>query len=218
METAEQKLASLKQDAAGILVNLNGNADIAVEDHPRYQAVKAQLDEALRDLAHTRVEAPVDGIVTNIDHVQVGECMPAGTPAFSLVATKRTWIEANPKETELTYVRPGQKATVTVDTYPGYVWHGTVSGISPATGAEFAVLPPQNASGNWVKVVQRIPLRVVLDSSPDAPPLRAGMSAKVEIDTGHRTLIGSALASISASADRQPSGPDTGQSPEGNPQ
>jgi membrane fusion protein (multidrug efflux system) len=191
LDTSQQKLGSLQQEAAGVLAGLSGNADIAVEDHPRYQAAKAELDQARRDLAHTRVLAPVDGVVTNVDQIQVGEFLQAATPAFSLVATGHTWVEANPKETDLTHVQPGQPVTVTVDTYPGYTWHGTVEGISPATGAQFAILPPQNATGNWVKVVQRIPLRVALDTSANAPPLRAGMSATVDIDTGkHHTLFG----------------------------
>jgi membrane fusion protein, multidrug efflux system len=190
LDLSQQKLGSLQQEAAGVLANLSGNADIAVADHPRYQAAKAQLDQARRDLSHTRVLAPVDGVVTNVDQIQVGEYLQAASPAFSLVAGQ-AWVEANPKETDLTHVQPGQVVTVTVDTYPGYTWHGKVEGISPATGAQFAILPPQNASGNWVKVVQRIPLRVVIDSEPNMPPLRAGMSAIVDVDTGrHHNLFG----------------------------
>jgi membrane fusion protein, multidrug efflux system len=190
LDLSQQKLGSLQQEAAGVLANLSGNADIAVADHPRYQAAKAQLDQARRDLSHTRVLAPVDGVVTNVDQIQVGEYLQAASPAFSLVAGQ-AWVEANPKETDLTHVQPGQVVTVTVDTYPGYTWHGKVEGISPATGAQFAILPPQNASGNWVKVVQRIPLRVAIDSEPNMPPLRAGMSAIVDVDTGrHHNLFG----------------------------
>lgn len=190
LDMSQQKLGSLQQEAAGVLANLSGNANIAVEDHPRYQAAKAQLDQARRDLSHTRVLAPVDGVVTNVDQIQLGEYLQAASPAFSLVAG-HAWVEANPKETDLTHVLPGQAVSVTVDTYPGYTWHGKVEGISPATGAQFAILPPQNASGNWVKVVQRIPLRVAIDSEPNMPPLRAGMSALVEIDTGrHHNLFG----------------------------
>lgn len=188
LATAQQKLSALQQETLGVLANLSGNADIRVEDHPRYQAAKSQLDQAMRDLAHTRAVAPADGIVTNVDEIQLGEFLPAGTPAFSLVAIGRDWIEANPKETDLTHVRPGQAVSVTVDTYPDYVWHGTVEGISPATGAQFAILPPQNASGNWVKVVQRIPVRVAIDHSECDRPLRAGMSTVITIDTGKRRI------------------------------
>jgi membrane fusion protein (multidrug efflux system) len=189
---AKQKLASLKQEAQSVLAGLGGNPDIAVEDHPSYLAAKAQFDQARRDLEHARVVAPFAGIVSKVDSVQVGTYLPAATAAFSLVATGDVWIEANPKETDLANVRTGQPVTVTVDSYPDYVWHGTLTGVSPASGAEFAVLPPQNASGNWVKVVQRIPLRIDLERADNAPPLRAGMSATVEIDTGRsRSLFGS---------------------------
>jgi membrane fusion protein (multidrug efflux system) len=94
-------------------------------------------------------------------------------------------VQANPKETQLTYVRPGQKATIDVDMYPGVEWSGTVESISPASASSFALLPAQNSSGNWVKVVQRIPLRVRVDNSPDKPPLRVGMSVELSVDTGH---------------------------------
>jgi len=135
-----------------------------------------------------------------VPNLQPGMYLPASAPAFSLVATDHVWIEANPKETDLTNVRPGQKVTVTVDAYPGTTWHGTVESLSPASGAEFALLPAQNTTGNWVKVVQRIPVRIRLEPGPDMPPLRAGMSAEVEIDTGYQralpTLIAQALAAV----------------------
>ncbi|HEY4135255.1 MAG TPA: HlyD family secretion protein [Alphaproteobacteria bacterium] len=195
LTAAKQKLASLKQEADSVLAGLGGNPDIAVEDHPTYLTAKAQLDQAQRDLEHTRVVAPFAGIVSQVDSVQVGQYLPAATAAFSLIASDDLWIEANPKETDLVNLRSGQKVTVEIDSYPGVTWHGTLSGVSPASGAEFSVLPPQNASGNWVKVVQRIPLRVVLDRSDNSPPLRAGMSATVEIDTGRtRSLFGATAA------------------------
>src|SRR4051812_4189999 len=93
-------------------------------------------------------------------------------------------IEANPKETELTYVRPGQSVIVTVDTYPGEEWHGTVESVSPASASSFSLLPAQNTTGNWVKVVQRIPMRVHVDTPPGKPPLRVGMSVVIDVDTG----------------------------------
>ncbi|HEU0070851.1 MAG TPA: HlyD family secretion protein [Alphaproteobacteria bacterium] len=192
---ARQKLVSLKQEAQSVLASLGGNPDIAVENHPTYLAAKAQLDQAQRDLDHVRVVAPFAGIVSKVDSVQVGSYLPAATAAFSLVATDDVWVEANPKETDLANVRAGQPVTVTIDSYPDYIWHGTLVGLSPASGAEFAVLPPQNASGNWVKVVQRIPLRINLERADNAPPLRAGMSATVEIDTGRsRSLFGKSAA------------------------
>jgi membrane fusion protein (multidrug efflux system) len=100
------------------------------------------------------------------------------------------WIAAEPKETSLTYARSGQPATITIDTYPGHVWHGVLQSEAPATDQEFAVLPAQNSSGNWVKVVQRVPLRVNIVSGPGDPPLSAGMSAEVSIDTHHRRTLG----------------------------
>ena len=115
-----------------------------------------------------------------------GKYLAASTTAFYLVDTDHVWIAANPKETELTYVRPGQSVTVTVDTYPNAIWNGTVESVSPAASQEFSLLPAQNTSGNWVKVVQRVPMRVRVDNSDkNKPPLRAGMSAEVNVDTGH---------------------------------
>jgi membrane fusion protein (multidrug efflux system) len=119
--------------------------------------------------------------------------LPAGTAAFGLVSTDHVWVDAQPKETELTWVKPGDPADVTVDTYPGHVWHGTVESISPTSGSQFSILPAQNASGNWVKVVQRIPLRVRVETRPGDPVLRAGMSAEVDVDTGHKRTLADIL-------------------------
>ena len=131
------------------------------------------------------MRAPFDGVVTNVDAIQVGSYLQASQQAFSLVSTTHLWIEAQPKETELTYVRPGQPATITVDTYPGVEWKGEVQSISPASGSSFSLLPAQNTTGNWVKVVQRLPVRIKVDDDAGKPPLRVGMSATVDIDTGH---------------------------------
>jgi membrane fusion protein (multidrug efflux system) len=147
-------------------------------------------------LSHTVVTASAAGVVANVDSLQVGEYLEAGMPAFNLVATGDIWIEASPKETQLTYVAAGNPATVTIDAYPHRVWPATVASISPASGAEFSVLPAVNSSGNWVKVVQRVPLRLSLAMPQDAPPLRAGMSAVVEIDTGHRRTVGELFRTI----------------------
>ncbi|MBP2300736.1 HlyD family secretion protein [Azospirillum picis] len=185
VETARQKQASLTQQLAAIAANLNGHPDGRIEDHPRYRDAVAARDEVARQLSHTVVRAPADGVVTKVPSLQVGQYLPAATAAFSLVATDHVWVEASPKETELTYVRPGQPATVTVDSYPGAEWTGTVDSISPASGASFSLLPAQNSSGNWVKVVQRIPMRVRIDTPAGKPPLRVGMSVVVDVDTGH---------------------------------
>ena len=199
LETDRAKLQALQQQAEVQLARLGGRADIPVEQHPQYLQAKAQVDEAQRQLDHTIVRAPFDGVVTQVDALQPGTYLVSQTAALTntgaigLVATKGIWVDANMKETDLTHVKPGEHARIYVDTYPGHVWSGVVQSIAPASGSEFSILPAQNSSGNWVKVVQRIPVRVRVDASADAnspsPPLRSGMSATVEIDTGrHRTL------------------------------
>ena len=196
VDTAQQKKASLTQQLAGIVANLNGDPDAPVESHPRYKAAVAARDEAARQLAHTVVKASFDGIVTNVPSLQVGQYLPASTPAFSLVASDHVWVQASPKETELTYVRPGQPVSVSVDTYPGVTWTGTVESISPASAASFSLLPAQNTSGNWVKVVQRIPMRVRLETPTGKPPLRVGMSVVVGVDTGHARGLPESVARL----------------------
>jgi membrane fusion protein (multidrug efflux system) len=186
LQNAQGKLASLTQQLAAIAANLDGDPDGPVEQNPRYVDAVARRDEAARQLAHTIVRAPFAGIVTNVPTIALGTYLAASVTAFYLVAADHVWVDANPKETELTYVRPGQPVTVTVDTYPDMKWKGTVESISPAASQEFSLLPAQNTSGNWVKVVQRIPMRVRVDTSDsDLPPLRAGMSVEVDVDTGH---------------------------------
>jgi membrane fusion protein (multidrug efflux system) len=184
LQASQQKLASLEQQLAGIAASLNGNSDAPVEEHPRYKDALAARDEAARQLAHTIVRAPFAGIVTNVPSLQPGQYFAAGSTAFNIVSTDHVWVQASPKETELTYVKPGQKATVEVDTYPGVEWTGTVDSISPASASTFSLLPAQNSSGNWVKVVQRIPMRVRVDTAPGKPPLRVGMSVELSVDTG----------------------------------
>jgi membrane fusion protein, multidrug efflux system len=197
LQADQSRLASLKGQAEVQLAKLGGNADIAVTDHPQYRQAKAQVDEAQRELDHSVVKAPFAGIVTDVPAIAPGKYLQASTTAFYLVATDYVWIDADPKETGLTYVRPGQPVTVTVDTYPDRTWHGTVTSISPAAAQEFQLLPAQNTSGNWVKVVQRIPLRVRVDSSGDnEPPLRAGMSVEVDVDTGHARGLPHFLAAL----------------------
>jgi membrane fusion protein (multidrug efflux system) len=185
LQGAQQKLASLTQQLAGIAANLNGNPDAPVEDHPRYKDAVANRNEAARQLAHTIVRAPFAGIVTNVPSLQPGQYLAAAATAFNIVSTDHVWIQSMPKETELTYVKPGQKAMVEVDTYPGQQWTGTVESISPASASSFSLLPAENSSGNWVKVVQRIPMRVRVDNAPGKPPLRVGMSVQLYVDTGH---------------------------------
>ena len=182
----KNKLESLRQQAQVQLAKLGGNPDVDVTQHPQYREAKAKVDEAQRQLNDTVVKAPFAGIVTDVSAIAPGKYLAASTTAFFLVDTDHVWIEAQPKETELTYVRPGQSATVTVDTYPNREWHGTVESVSPAAAQEFSLLPAQNTSGNWVKVVQRVPMRIRVDTSDKSlPPLAAGMSAEIDVDTGH---------------------------------
>jgi membrane fusion protein, multidrug efflux system len=203
LQNAQQKLASLNQQLAAISANLNGEPDGPVEKHPRYLDAVAQRDEAQRQLDHTVVKAPFTGIVTNVYAIVRGKYLAASTTAFYLVASDHVWVDANPKETELTYVRPGQPVTVTVDTYPGTEWHGTIESISPAAAQEFSLLPAQNTSGNWVKVVQRIPMRVRVETGEKSlPPLRAGMSVEVGVETGHARGLPHFLAALFGSGQR----------------
>ncbi|MCC7274668.1 MAG: HlyD family secretion protein, partial [Alphaproteobacteria bacterium] len=154
-----------------------------------------ERDRAALDLSRTTIVAPVGGTVVNL-RVQPGEQLRATTPVFALVSDRRPWVDANLKETTLAHVTVGQKVDVALDLYPGLTWVGEVESISPATGAEFAILPPQNASGNWVKVVQRLPVRIRLLPRPDEPPLRAGITATVSIDTRRERSLRDALAQL----------------------
>jgi membrane fusion protein, multidrug efflux system len=197
LQADKSKVASLKQQAQVQLARLAGNPDIEVSAHPQYLQAKAQVDEAQRQLDHSVVTAPFAGIVTNVPSIAPGKYLQASTTAFFLVALDHVWIDANPKETELTHVRAGQPVTVSADTYPDSVWHGTVESISPAAAQEFQLLPAQNTSGNWVKVVQRIPMRVRVDTRDNSlPPLRAGMSVEIDVDTGHPRGLPHVLAAL----------------------
>ncbi len=184
VDAAHRRMQVLEKDAATVLASLGG-LDRPDEQNPRFVQAKAQLDKAERDLRNTVIRAPISGIAANVTNLPVGSFLEPAQPAFTLVATDHVWIEANLKETELTYLRAGNPVTIEVDTYPHHKWVGRVADIGPATGAEFALIPPQNASGNWVKTVQRIPVRVRIESQDPRRPLRTGMSAEVSIDTGH---------------------------------
>lgn len=181
-DKARQSVIILQNEVAEMLAALNNQPDINVHEHPQYKAAAAALQKAELDMQHTLVRAPAAGIVGNAPNV--GDYARAGMPMLNFVTNNQHWIEANFKETELTNVRPGQTVTITVDTYPGVHWSGKVLSISPATDSEFSLLPAQNASGNWVKVVQRIATRISVENGPQDLPLRAGMSTDVEIDTG----------------------------------
>ena len=185
-ENGRQQTASKQQDVAVALANIGGNPDLPLEQHPMVQHAQAALDRAELNLSYTEIQAPENGIVTKVEQLQVGNYVNSGTPLFSLMSTDRVWVEANFKETELTHMRPGQLATVDVDTYPDTVFHAKVESLSPGTGLIFSLLPAENATGNWVKVVQRLPVRLGLDRFESKAPLRAGLSATVEVDTHYR--------------------------------
>ena len=185
-ENARAQLASKQQDMANALASIGGDPDLPIDQHPMVQHAQAALDRAELNLSYTVVRAPENGIVTKVDQLQVGDYVKAGTPLFSLMSTDRVWVEANFKETELTHMRPGQDATVEVDTYPDATFPAKIESLSPGTGLTFSLLPAENATGNWVKVVQRLPVRLSLERRDPNAPLHAGLSATVEVDTGYR--------------------------------
>jgi membrane fusion protein, multidrug efflux system len=182
LATSKQRVTGLREKLRTVLVKLGGDPASAVELHPDFRAAEADRDMAARDLKDAEVRAPVDGIVSRM-RLQAGEWVKEGEPAFSIIDPASTWIEANLKETQLENVRVGQQVEVEVDAYPHDRWQGEVVSISPATGAEFALIPPQNATGNWVKVVQRLPVRIAVHPRDGQPPLRAGMTVAATIDT-----------------------------------
>jgi membrane fusion protein (multidrug efflux system) len=192
LQTAQATLISLQQNAQTTLAKLGGNPNLPAERSPEYLKAKAEVDEDERQLNHSVVRAPFEGDVTEVDSLQPGTLVISALSAFTttsavgLVSTSDVWVEGNMKETDLTHVRVGDPVDVTVDTYPGRSWHGHVDAVDAASDAVFSALPSENGSGNWVKVVQRIPVRVKLDIKPGDPPLRAGMSAIITVDTGHR--------------------------------
>ena len=193
---AREILAFVQQQLDAARIKLGGALDAPLDAFPDYMQAKAQFEEAKRNLANTTLLAPIAGVATQVPQIQLGRFIAAGAPVFAVIADRGLWIDANPKESDLTYVHRGLEATVTVDAFPDRTWRGKVGAIAPGTGAQFAILPPQNASGNWVKVVQRVPLRVEFDADQDASGLRAGMSAYVSIDTGRSRSLRGVLAGL----------------------
>ena len=185
LDATRQKIAVAKAQADAALAQLGGDPNQPIEKNSFYLQALSGVDNAQRDLDDTVVRAPFDGVVANVDAIRPGSYLQASQQAFSLVSSTTMWVAASPKETELTNVRAGQPATISVDAYPGVEWKGAVQSISPASGSSFSLLPAQNTTGNWVKVVQRIPLRVNIADADGKPPLRVGMSVTVDVDTGH---------------------------------
>jgi membrane fusion protein (multidrug efflux system) len=199
---ARDRVTVVKRRLNRMVAALGGNPEVATDEHPLVREKLAERGRAALELRRTTITAPIGGTAVNV-RLQPGDQLKPATPIFVIVAATRPWVEANMKETDLTHVVPGQKASVVLDIYPDIAWKAEVDSISPATGAEFAILPPQNASGNWVKVVQRLPVRVRLLPRPGEPPLRAGMTATVTIDIGRKRSLADLFhttASASAAA------------------
>ena len=186
-QQAQSGVALANQQVAAATAALGGNPNIETDEHPAVLSALAKVDEATRDLDKTTVKAPAAGIVSNVSSLNAGQFIAAGTTIASLVETHATWIEANFKETQLADLRIGQPVDVEIDAYPGAL-HGTIESLGAATGSQFALIPAQNATGNWVKVVQRLPVRIALPDTPELANLKTGMSAAATVDTGRSTL------------------------------
>jgi membrane fusion protein, multidrug efflux system len=189
LKVARQHVTSVEHQIANVVAALNGDPNIEINRHPTVRAAKAQLDRARLDLSYATVVAPDDGIVTRVDGLQLGDFVNPGAAVFSLLSSRDIWIEANFRETGLTHMRPGQEAVINVDAYPDRTFKAHIVSMSPGTGSDFAVLPPENATGNWVKVVQRLPIRLELDEIDQTQQLFSGLSVTVRVDTGYRRTL-----------------------------
>jgi membrane fusion protein (multidrug efflux system) len=201
--TANAELAFVQQQTSSAKTQLLGDVDLPLEQFPPYMLAKAALGQAERNLDHTAMRAPMDGIATQVDQIQLGRFVMAGAPVFSVIDTEKPWVDANLKESDFTYISEGQQVDIDVDAFPNHNFKGTIGSLSPGTGAQFAILPPQNATGNFVKVVQRVPVRIYFDSNDKyVQKLKAGMSAYTTIDTGHRRSLAALLGLSPAVADQ----------------
>ena len=199
--TAKAEYAFLQQQISSAKTQLLGNIALPLEQFPPYAQAQAALDQAQRNLDHTVLRAPMSGVATQVDNIQLGRFVAAGTPILSVIDDNKPWVDANLKESDFTYIEVGQNVTVDVDAFPDHVFKGTVGSLSPGTGAQFAILPPQNATGNFVKVVQRVPVRIALDPNDKmVRKLKAGMSSYVSVDTGHQRSLAAVLGLAPAAA------------------
>jgi len=195
LQVARREVKIIEKRVQRVLAQLAGNKLLPVDQHPRYLAAQTTYDQAAVDLKAATIRAPASGVVSNMK-LQVGEFAQAGKPIFTLIENQPIWIEANLKETQLTHILPGQQATIVADAYPDKIWESVISSIAPATGAEFSILPPQNASGNWVKVVQRIPINLAITNQAGDPQLRAGMTVLVRIDTRRKRELSGQIRDV----------------------
>jgi len=201
LDAARQQVADVQQQIGVALANLGRDPNIAPERHPLVAQAQAALDRAQLNLSYTVISAPTDGVVAKVEQLQVGDTIAASAPVFALVSTRDVWIEANFKEVQLARMRPGQTATVEIDRYPGRRFSAEVTSVSPSTGSQFSLLPPENATGNWVKVVQRVPVRLQLTHVDTGFLLQAGLSANVTVDThSHDPKLAAATGPTSAGA------------------
>ena len=184
LKKAQGQLASADEAVTGAIAALGGDPKIETDKHPAVQAALSARDKAAYALSQTQVRAPDDGVVYQAASVKPGQFVAVGTPLFALVETGDAWVDANFKETQLTHMKVGQAAEIRLDAFPDSPLHAVIDSIGAGTGAEFSVLPAQNATGNWVKVTQRIPVRLKVESPDAGLLLRTGMSATVEVDTG----------------------------------
>jgi membrane fusion protein (multidrug efflux system) len=202
--TASAQLQFLRQQLSNAKTQLLGDPNLPLDQFPPYAQAKAALDQAERNLDHTVMRAPMAGIATQVDQIQLGRFVMAGSPVFSIIDVSNPWVDANPKESDFTYVSVGQPVTLDVDAFPNHVFKGTVGSLSPGTGAQFAILPPQNATGNFVKVVQRVPVRIYFDKDDTfVKRLKAGMSVYATIDTNHRRSLAALFGFLPAVANQE---------------
>ena len=188
-QTSQLKINTLRQDLRRLREALGGDVNRPIEDHPSYKAAEAALEQARINLKHVHITAPANGVVTHVP--TAGEYITKGGSAMVLIANTAPWIDANFTEKDLTHMHPGQHVDIEVDAYPGITWQGKIASISPATGSEFSVIPAQNASGNWVKVAQRVPVRIQIQQIENGPMLRSGLSTEIRVDTEfQRSILG----------------------------
>jgi membrane fusion protein (multidrug efflux system) len=192
LDEARARLAGAQHEVTAVVAQLGGNPKIEAARHPMVQQAQALLDRARLNLSYTEIHAPSDGVVTRVEQLQVGSYVEASRPVFALVSTDAVWLEANFKEDQLAHMRVGQSASIKIDSFPGKTFDGKVASVSPGTGSQFSALPPENATGNWVKVVQRLPVRIEFDNLDASHPLHGGLSASVKVDTRYQRHVFSA--------------------------